>query len=376
MFRTLRTLALVGALATGAAFAQTVIGVSIPAATHGWTGGVNWWADQAKQRLESAYPDLQIVINTAGSATEQADDIEDLIAINQIDALVILPFESDPLTEPVASVKDRGIFVTVVDRGLSREGIEDVYVAGNNSAMGRVSAEYIIDRLGGEGKIVVLRGIPTTIDNERFDAFMAEIEGTNITVLDSQYANWNRDDGFEVMQDFLTRFPEIDAVWAQDDDIAIGVIEALRQAGREDELFVVGGAGMKEMVKRVMDGDPLVPVDVLYPPAMIATAMEVTALNFVSDVPILGRYILDSPLITQENAEAYYFPDSPFYTGSLSTPSSRVRPRAREALSGGFSGKTYHALYRPMGRHAPRRAGAARPRDGLRRPGAGLLGRP
>ena len=316
MLSTLRrlalTLALVGALATGAAFAQTVIGVSIPAATHGWTGGVNWWADQAKQRLEAAYPDLQIVINTAGSATEQADDIEDLIAINQIDALVILPFESDPLTEPVASVKDRGIFVTVVDRGLSREGIEDVYVAGNNSAMGRVSAEYIIDRLGGEGKIVVLRGIPTTIDNERFDAFMAEIEGTNIEVLDSQYANWNRDDGFNVMQDFLTRFPEIDAVWAQDDDIAVGVIEALRQAEREDEMFIVGGAGMKEMVKRVMDGDPLVPVDVLYPPAMIATAMEVTALHYVSDVPILGRYILDSPLITQENAERYYFPDSSF----------------------------------------------------------------
>src|SRR5690606_25282120 len=313
MSRSLRTLALVAALAAGAAFAQTtVIGVSIPAATHGWTGGVNWWAEQAKQRLEATYPNLQIVINTAGSASEQADDIEDLIAINQIDALVILPFESDPLTEPVASVKDRGIFVTVVDRGLSREGIEDVYVAGNNTAMGRVSAEYIIERLGGEGQIVVLRGIPTTIDNERFDAFMAEVEGTNIEVLDSQYANWNRDDGFEVMQDFLTRFPQIDAVWAQDDDIAVGVIEALRQAGREDEMFIVGGAGMKEMVKRVLDGDALVPVDVLYPPAMIATAMEVTALNFVSDVPILGRYILDSPLITQENAESYYFPDSPF----------------------------------------------------------------
>ena len=313
MFRSLRTLVLLAALTAGAALAQNVvIGVSIPAATHGWTGGVNWWADQAKQRLESTYPNLQIVINTAGSASEQADDIEDLIALNQIDALVILPFESDPLTEPVASVKDRGIFVTVVDRGLSREGIEDVYVAGNNTAMGRVSAEYIIERLGGQGKIVVLRGIPTTIDNERFDAFMAEVEGTDIEVLDSQYANWNRDDGFEVMQDFLTRFPEIDAVWAQDDDIALGVIEALRQANRQDELFVVGGAGMKEIIKGVMDGDPLVPVDVLYPPAMIATAMEVTALNFVSTVPILGRYILDSPLITQENAESYYFPDSPF----------------------------------------------------------------
>ena len=313
MFRSLRTLALVAALAAGAAFAQTtVIGVSIPAATHGWTGGVNWWADQAKQRLEATYPNLQIVINTAGSASEQADDIEDLIAINQIDALVILPFESDPLTEPVASVKERGIFVTVVDRGLSREGIEDVYVAGNNAAMGRVSAEYIIERLGGQGKIVVLRGIPTTIDNERFDAFMELIQQTDIEVLDSQYANWNRDDGFEVMQDFLTRFPEIDAVWAQDDDITLGVIEALRQANREDEMFVVGGAGMKEIIKGVMDGDPLVPVDVLYPPAMIATAMEITALNFVSSVPILGRYILDSPLITPENAADYYFPDSPF----------------------------------------------------------------
>jgi len=313
MFRSLRTLALVAALAAGAAFAQEyVIGVSIPAATHGWTGGVNWWAEQAKQRLEATYPNLRIVINTASSASEQADDIEDLIAINDIDALVILPFESDPLTEPVASVKERGIFVTVVDRGLSREGIEDVYVAGNNAAMGRVSAEYIIDRLGGQGKIVVLRGIPTTIDNERFDAFMELIEQTDIEVLDSQYANWNRDDGFEVMQDFLTRFPEIDAVWAQDDDITLGVIEALRQANRENEMFVVGGAGMKEIIKGVMDGDPLVPVDVLYPPGMIATAMEITALNYVSSVPILGRYILDSPLITQENAADYYFPDSPF----------------------------------------------------------------
>ena len=299
-------------LAAGFAFAQTTIGVSIPAATHGWTGGVNWWAGEAKARLEAAYPDLTIVISTAGSPTEQADDLEDLIAIHQIDALVILPFESDPLTEPVASVKDRGVFVTVVDRGLAREGIEDIHVAGNNPAMGRVSAEYMVEALGGEGKIVVLRGIPTTIDNERFDAFMEVIEGTDIEVLDSRYAYWNRDDGFEVMQDFLTRFPEIDAIWAQDDDIAIGVIEALEQAGRTDEVFIVPGAGMKEMIARVMEGDRLVPVNVLYPPAMIATAMEVTALRFVSNVPTLGRYILDSPLITPENAADYYFPDSPF----------------------------------------------------------------
>lgn len=291
--------------------AQT-IGVSIPAATHGWAGGLNFHAEQTKARLEQAYPDLKVVLVTAGSASEQANDLEDLVAIHRMDALVILPFESAPLTGPVRNAKRRGVFVTVVDRGLSEPGIQDVYVAGNNAEMGRVSAEYISERLDGEGKIVVLRGMPTVIDEQRFDGFMSAIEGSDVEVLDDQYANWNRDDGFTVMQDFLSRFPEIDAVWAQDDDIAIGVIQAVRQARRQDELFIVGGGGMKDIVKRVMDGNELTPVDVLYPPSMISTAMELTALKFVSGSPIEGEYILGSPLITQDNAEDYYFPDSPF----------------------------------------------------------------
>ena len=159
---------------------------------------------------------------------------------------------------------------------------------------------------------MVLRGIPTVIDEERVQGFQEAIEGSDINILDMQHANWNRDDGFEVMQDFLARFERIDAVWAQDDDIALGVIEAVRQANREDELFIVGGAGMKDIIARVMEGDELVPVDVLYPPAMIATAMDLTVQNFVSNGPVVGEYILGSPLITQENAEQYYFPDSPF----------------------------------------------------------------
>ncbi|HLT57399.1 MAG: ABC transporter substrate-binding protein [Limnochordales bacterium] len=298
----------------GAALAQqqVTIGVSIPAATHGWTGGINYWARETQKRLEATYPNLRIVLVTANDAATQANDLEDLYAVHNIDALVILPFESDPLTGPVEELKKRGVFITVVDRGLSKEGIADVYVAGNNPGMGRVSAEYIVEALGGKGDIVVLRGIPTVIDNQRFDAFMEVIEGTDINVLAWEYAYWNRDDGFRVMQDFLVRFPKIDAVWAQDDDIALGVIEAVMQAGREDEMFIVGGAGMKEIIYRVMQGDRLTPVDVLYPPGMIATAMEVTALRYVSNAPILGEYILDSPLITPENAAQYYFPDSPF----------------------------------------------------------------
>jgi ribose transport system substrate-binding protein len=114
------------------------------------------------------------------------------------------------------------------------------------------------------------------------------------------------------MQDFLTRFPKIDGVWAQDDDIALGVLDALRQAKREKEMFVVGGAGMKEIVKRVQEKDSLVPVDIIYSPSMIGTAIEVTALHFVTKVAISGTYILESPLITPENASQWYFPNSPF----------------------------------------------------------------
>ncbi|AWK88224.1 substrate-binding domain-containing protein [Azospirillum thermophilum] len=313
-------LALVAALAAGLVLAPSgasaqqkiKMGVSIPAATHGWAGGLNWHAQQAEKKLEKQYPNLDVVIVTARDVGRQANDIEDLVSVRNIDALVILPFESAPMTDPVRAVKQAGKFVTVVDRGLTDPSIQDLYVAGNNPEMGQVSGRFIKERLGGKGDIVVLRGIPTVIDNQRVDGFMKEIEGTQIKVLGMQYANWNRDDGFKVMQDFLARFPKIDAVWAQDDDIALGVIEAVKQAKREKEMFILGGAGMKDMIKRVMDKDTLVPADVLYPPSMIAEAMEITAKHLVEKAPIKKEYIIEATLVTPENAAKYYYPDSPF----------------------------------------------------------------
>lgn len=290
----------------------TTIGVSIPAATHGWTGGVNYWAEEAAARLSEAHPNLEFVVSTASDPGEQANDLQDLLAINQIDALVVLPFESDPLTQPVAQVKEQGVFVTVVDRGLADPSIQDLYVAGDNAAFGRVAGEYFAEQLPEGSNIVILRGLPTVIDNQRFEAFNAAIEGSGINVLDSQYGNWNRDDAFAVAQDMLTRFPDIDAIWASDDDMAEGVLAAAEQAGRTEGLFIVGGAGKKEIIQRVMEGDALIPVDVTYPPSMIATAMEVTALQYTSSVPVVGEYLLESQLVTPENAENFYYPDSPF----------------------------------------------------------------
>lgn len=315
LIKTGAALVMAGALALGApaqAQDKKVIGVAIPSATHGFMGGLNFHAREAIKRLEATYPNLSFVLSTAGDAGKMVNDIEDMVATRDIDALVVLPFESEPLTAPVQAVKEKGIWVTVVDRGLSVPGIEDLYVAGDNTGFGRVAGEYFAEHLKKGDKVVVLRGIPTTLDNERVAAFQAAIDGSGIEVLDMQHGNWNRDDAFDVMQDFLSKYPQIDAVWAADDDMATGVLEAIHQAGRDKEMWVVGGAGMKEIVKRIMEGDPMLPVNVTYPPAQIATAIELTALAMVSPTPVAGRFIIGSQRITPENAEKFYFPDSPF----------------------------------------------------------------
>jgi len=175
----------------GAAVAQEKIkiGVSYPTPTHAWAAGMNWHAENAEKRLEALYPDIDLILVNSPDPGAQASALEDLVSVHQIDALVVLPFESEPLTDPVLNVKKSGALITVVDRGLSQPGIEDIYVAGNNPELGRVSAVYMKSRLKEGDNIVVLRGIPTLIDNERFDAFMAEIEGSGINVLDHKHAN-------------------------------------------------------------------------------------------------------------------------------------------------------------------------------------------
>jgi ribose transport system substrate-binding protein len=167
-------------------------------------------------------------------------------------------------------------------------------------------------KLGGKGDIVVIRGLPIPIDEARVNAFNEAIKGSDIKVIDSQFGNWSRDDAFKVMQDFLTKHPKIDAVWAQDDDMVVGILKAIEQAKRTDIKFVVGGAGMKEMIQKVMAGDSMVPVDVLYPPAMVATAMDLTALGIEENMPVRGNYILNATLVTKDNAKNFFYKDSPF----------------------------------------------------------------
>ena len=305
------------ALATPlAAFAQNKVslGVAIPSADHGFTAGIVWWANEAKKELEKKYPDLKVTVKTAKDPGEQANQLQDLVTANKINALVVFPLESAALTKPVQQVHSKGVYVTVVDRGLTDESGQDAYVAGDNTAFGKVPAEYIAKALGGKGDIVALRGIATTLDTERMDAFNSVMKGyPDIHLLDAKYANWNRDDAFKTMQDFLTRFKHIDAVWAADDDMAVGVLKAIDQAKRTDIKLVFGGAGAKGMIKTLKDStDPRIKANVSYSPKFIYDAIKLTAEARLKGEKLPAKTIIPSVLITRENAKDFYFPDSPF----------------------------------------------------------------
>ena len=304
----------------GAAIAADTIriGVSIPTADHGWTGGINYWAQVAIDDWEAQDPDIEFFLVTAANPAEQVAQVEDLM-VKGIDALVILAHDSAPLTPIVKEVSEAGVFVVSVDRGLT-EPVEDIYVAGDNPGLGRVSAEWIAEEMNYEGKLVILEGIPCVINTERVDAFMEVIsQYPDIEVLDSQPAYWQAEKGLEVMENYLQRFPEIDAVWAQDDDILQGVLQAYAESGRDDIHTMLGGAGAKWTIKMVMDGDPLVRSDVTYPPNMIATGVSAavmslrhTQLNGFYQFAFPSKVILAAELVTPENAADYYEPESVF----------------------------------------------------------------
>ncbi len=291
---------------------KKTIGVSIPAADHGWTAGVVFHANRVAKLLMAEYPNLNVIVKTSPDAATQANALEDL-STQGMDALVILPSDPDPLVNAIKQVKAKGTFVTLVDRAPSNNdlSVRNLYVAGNNPALGAAAGDYIKEHTP-DAQVVVIRGLPIPIDQQRQDGFDAAIKGSNVKVLEKQFGNWNRDDAFKVMQDYLTKYPKIDVVWCQDDDMTVGVLQAIAQAKRTDIQYIIGGAGMKDMVKKVMDGDKMVPVDVAYPPSMVGTALELTAAHLFDQVPVEGSYILDATLITKDNAKEWYFPDSPF----------------------------------------------------------------
>jgi ribose transport system substrate-binding protein len=302
-----------GALATGqtAPAKKVKIGVSIPAAEHGWTAGINWWA----QRARTLYPDVEWTIATANNPEKQVADIEDMM-VKGVDGLVILATESGPLTPIARQAHQRGIFIVNVDRGFL-EPVAEIFLEGDNKSFGRTAAQFMVEKLGRRGDIVILEGMSSTVNTDRVQAAMEVFDQhPEIRVVGRQAGEWNRRKSLEAMQAMLTRHRRIDAVWAADDDMALGARQAIEEAGRQKEMWIFPGGGMKDVVKMVMENDPMIPANLTYSPSMIAAGMHM-AVSVLRDgkrkqvMEFMPRHLMiDVELITPENAQRYYFPDS------------------------------------------------------------------
>lgn len=291
---------------------SVTVGVSIPAADHGWTGGIVWWAEQAKKEWEKKDPKVKIIISTAKDAAEQVDKIENLM-VQDVDALVVLPQEPGPLTGVCSSAAGKGKYLVVVDRGLTKD-VQNLLVAGDNSGFGKAAAVAIGRELKGKGDILIMEGIPCPVNSDRVNAFRAEMKKhPGIRILESQSAYWDTEKGLKLMENFLQKYPKIDAVWVGDDDVLVGALKAYQESGRKDIKLIVGGGGNKLVVKKILDGDPVIPLTVTYPPKMIAIGID-HAVAGAKKQPLTTRkrVIIPSEIVDKSNAKQFYFPDSAY----------------------------------------------------------------
>ena len=301
------------------------IGIAVPTADHGWTGGVGWWADFKVEELKKSNPEIQFNVVHSANATQQVTDVENLAAWG-MNYLVILPHESAPLTQPVKGYAAKGIRCIVVDRGLTDTSFGYVNLAGDNPGLGRMSGQWLRDTMKAEGlkNYVAMGGMPVVIDTERMDAFFAEMnkESSLVNLLGGnkyEFANWSTQDGLRIMETFLRQYPKIDAVFCQDDDVLTGVMQAIREARRSDIKIVLGGAGSKAVYQMIMNNDPLVRASGTYHPSMIADGIQ-----YAVDVA-LGKksadfatakapitVVIPSEMVTKANVQKHYNPNSSF----------------------------------------------------------------
>ncbi|HWO78512.1 MAG TPA: ribose ABC transporter substrate-binding protein RbsB [Bacillus sp. (in: firmicutes)] len=211
---------------------------------------------------EAKAKELGLEITTADAQDDpakQVSDIEDLIQ-QGVDLLIINPTDSAAIVSAIESANNANIPVITVDR--SAEGGEVVaHIASDNVAGGKMAGELIVEQLGGSGKVVELEGIPgSSAARERGQGFNEAIGSADgIEVAAKQTANFDRAEGLSVMENIIQSTPDFQAVFAHNDEMALGAIEALQAAGKTD-VIVVGFDATDDAVAAVEEGKMLATV--------------------------------------------------------------------------------------------------------------------
>ena len=196
------------------------------------------------------------LLSSSYDLSKQVSQMDNFIA-NGTKLIILNAADTQGIGPAVRKARQAGVVVIAVDVGA--EGGVDATVTSDNYQAGVIPAQFLAERIGGKGNVVIINGPPVTAVIDRVqgakDVFA---KYPDIRVLsDNQNAGGSRDGGLEVMSNLLTSFQEIDAVFAINDPTGIGAELAIKQAGREGEMFVVGVDGSPDAVVALKDPDSI-----------------------------------------------------------------------------------------------------------------------
>jgi ribose transport system substrate-binding protein len=193
-----------------------------------------------------------ITVDAQNDAAKQASDVEDLIQ-KGVDLIVINPTDSDAVGAAVTAANNANIPVITVDRS-AKSGKVVSHIASNNVEGGKMAGDYLVELVGKGANVVELEGIPgSSAARERGEGFHKAVDG-QLNVVVKQPANFDRAQGLSVMENILQSKSDIKAVFAHNDEMALGALEALKSAGKTD-VVVVGFDATEDAVKAVKNGE-------------------------------------------------------------------------------------------------------------------------
>lgn len=190
------------------------------------------------------------IVDAQNDPAKQANDISDLIQ-QKVDVLLINPVDSAAVSTSVAAANKASIPVLALDRSADK-GTVASFIASDNVKGGEMAAEYIIQKLGEKVKVAELEGIPgASATRERGEGFH-KVADQKLTVVAKQSADFDRSKGLTVAENMLQANPDIQAIFAQNDEMALGAIEAAKSANKK--IFIVGFDGTQDGLKAVEAG--------------------------------------------------------------------------------------------------------------------------
>jgi ribose transport system substrate-binding protein len=239
------------------------------------------------------------------SIPEQMSQVEDVI-VKKPDAIVFVPVDYKAMVPAVAKINAANIpAVNLVDR--SESGNFIAFVGSSDYELARATTRYLIQAMGGKGNLVALEGVKgslTSIDRMRGFADVAKSAGPNVKVLASQPGNYQRLQALQVMENLIQTHSQIDGVFAANDGMAAGALEALDGAGRK--AFVVGVNGSKEAIDLIKSGKMLASGD--YNGFLQGCVSTMTAIRAIRKMSVEKEMVFPPVVINKDNVQQFQAP--------------------------------------------------------------------